>query len=106
MNPTIAADYAEVGRWLRIFATSHAKRENAHVEAEVGTTGDREGRAYGLRVVLAGRAAPPWDESPIELTLGDVADGRTRFAWCESLAQRVRAFARALVVQAAAVRPS
>jgi hypothetical protein len=106
VNPRIPADYAEVGRWLRTFATSHAKRESSHVETEVDTTGERQGRAYRLRVVLAGEAAPPWDESPVELTLSDVAEGRTRFEWCESLAQRVQALARALVAQAAAVRPS
>jgi hypothetical protein len=106
VNPKIAADYGEVEWWLRTFATSHAKRESLHVEAEVDTTGGREGRAYGLRVVLGGRAAPPWDEPPVELTFSDVVEGRNRFAWCESLAERVRALARALVAQTATVRPS
>ena len=102
VNPNIPADYAEVGWWLRSFATSHAKRENAHVEVQVDTAGSRAGRSYGLRLHLGGRVAPSAGEAPIELTFTEVADGRTRFAWCAQLADRVRATARALLAGASA----
>ena len=104
VNPNIAADYVEVGRWLQSFATSHAKRENAHVEVEVDTAGPRAGRSYGLRLHLAGRVAPPASAAPIELTFTEVADGRTRFTWCAALADRVRATTRALLADASAGR--
>jgi hypothetical protein len=90
MNPRIAVGYDEVARWLHNFATSHAKREDPRAEAIVDTGGDREGRAYGLRLLLDGRMHPPADHAPLEFGFAEVAEGRTRFAWCESLAQRLR----------------
>ena len=102
VNPNIPADYAELGGWLRSFATSHARRENAHVEVEVDTAGSRAGRSYGLRLRLRGRVTPPAREAPIELTVTEVGEGRTRFAWCAELADRVKATARALVAGASA----
>ena len=90
MNPKIAVGYDEMARWLRNFATSHAKRENPRAEVIVETGGEREGRSCGLRLVLAGRLHPPADQPPLEFGFAEVAEGRTRFAWCESLAQRFR----------------
>src|SRR5262245_38697047 len=90
MNPKIAVEYDEVARWLHNFATSHAKREHPRAEGVVDTAGDREGRSYGLRLVLDGRLHPPADQPPIEFGFAEVVEGRTRFAWCESLAQRLR----------------
>ncbi len=85
--------YDEVGRWLWNFATSHAKRESPRVEAVVETPEEREGKSYGLRLRVEERYLPPLDRPPIELTYSEVADGLTRFAWCEALAQRVRGWA-------------
>jgi hypothetical protein len=97
MNPRIPATYAETARWLQNSAASHAKREHPAIEAVVEADGAREGRSYGLRLVLHGRTAPPAEAPPIELSYPDVAEGRTRFAWCEALAERIRAEARRLV---------
>lgn len=100
MNPRIPAGYAEVGRWLQNFATSHAKREHPRVEAIVEAGDEREGRSYGLRLVLDGATRPEAGAAPLDLDYAEVADGRTRFAWCEALAQRLRAEARELVAAA------
>lgn len=97
MNPAIPMGYAEVGRWLENFAASHAKREHAAIVARVDADDARAGRAYGLRLVLGERARPPAGSPPLELPFAEVAAGRSRFAWCEALAQRVRAEARVLV---------
>jgi len=96
MNPKIAVGYDEVAGWLRNFAASHAKREHAAVEAVVETGGDRDGRSYGLRLLLDGRSHPPAGAPPLEFGFAEVAEGRTRFAWCESLARRIREEARRL----------
>ncbi len=96
MNPKIPADYAEIGRWLRGFAASHGKREDPRVEVSVEMEGVYEGRAYGVRAFLGGAAAPPVTEPPLELGYREVAEGRTRFDWCEALAARLRASARRL----------
>jgi hypothetical protein len=96
MNPRIPFTYGELGAWLRNFAASHAKRTHAAVEARVETDGDREGRSYGLRLGLGGR----WQAPPIELTLAEVAEGRTRFAWCEELARTIRNEAQRLAAAA------
>jgi hypothetical protein len=103
MNPKIAVGYDEVARWLHNFATSHAKREHPRAEAVVDTGGDREGRSCGLRLVLGSRTHPPADQAPLEFGFAEVAEGRTRFAWCESLAQRIRGEVHRLV---AATPPS
>lgn len=100
MNPRIPADYAEVGRWLYNFATSHGKRESPRIEAHLEMEDARHGRSYGLRLLLGALAFPPLGESPLELAYPDVADGRTRLAWCEELAARIRAAARELVSRA------
>jgi hypothetical protein len=96
MNPKIAVGYEDVARWLRNFATSHAKREHPRAEVVVETGGDREDRSYGLRIVLDGRSHPPAGQPPLEFGFAEVAEGRTRFAWCESLAQRIRGEVRRL----------
>jgi hypothetical protein len=96
MNPRIPLTYGELGEWLRNFAASHAKRVYAAVEARVEIDGDREGRGYGLRLGLGGR----WQAAPRELTLAEVAEGRTRFAWCEELARKIRDEARQLAAAA------
>jgi hypothetical protein len=97
MNPRIPTDYHETGAWLHGFVRSHVKRESGRIEVEVDAAGDREGRSYGLRLVLDGRRHPAPDAPPIELEFPDVAGGRTRFEWCARLAREMRAAARALV---------
>ncbi len=96
MNPRIPADYQELSAWLESFLRSHAKRENAHIEARLETTGPREGRSYGARLSLGTDVYPPPGSPPIELDFREVAEGRSRFAWCLALAERVRAAAREL----------
>ncbi|MBI2460455.1 MAG: hypothetical protein HYV61_02820 [Candidatus Rokubacteria bacterium] len=97
MNPRIPASYEEIGRWLRGFAISHAKRESPRIEAVVEMEEEREGRSYGLRLVLGALALPPRDQPPFEFSYAEVRDGRTRFAWCEALARRLRGEARRLL---------
>jgi hypothetical protein len=97
LNPAIPVEYGEAGRWLRGFATAHAKREGARLEASVETDDGPQGRAFGLRLVLGSATWPPVGEPPITLTHAEVGEGRTRFAWCEALAQRIRADARRLL---------
>jgi hypothetical protein len=96
MNPAIPTDYPETGRWLQGFASSHAKREDPRLEIEV-LADEREGRSYGLRLRLGARRRPAASEPPIELAYAEVAEGRTRFAWCETLAHRLREEGRRLV---------
>ncbi len=96
MNPKVPAAYDEVGRWLANFAASHGKREDPHAEAQVEMGEARTGRSYGLRLALRGRLSPPADAPPHEFGYAEVAEGRTRFAWCEALAQRIRAEVRRL----------
>jgi hypothetical protein len=104
MNPRVPVGYEDVGRWLRNFARSHGKREHPGVEVVVEADGARQGRSYGLRLVLAGRMEPPVATPPTEFDYAEVAEGRTRFAWCESLAQRIRAEVRRLAGQGTAAR--
>jgi hypothetical protein len=99
-------DYEEVARWLRNFVTSHAKRENLHVEAVLETEGPREGKSYGVRLQLGERLYPPADEAAIELPFEEVARNRGSLAWCTALADRVRALARELSRQHAGSRRS
>jgi hypothetical protein len=91
MNPRIAADYHDVGDWLENFARSHAKREDERVEVRLEAGEAREGRSYGIRLVLGAR-----ESAPIELDARETTEGRSRFAWCLALAERVRAAAREL----------
>lgn len=100
MNPKIPASYEEVGRWLRGFAVSHAKRESPRIEATVETEGEREGKSYGLRLTLGALTIPPREAPPLEFSYEEVREGRTRFAWCEALARRLRAEARRLIERA------
>jgi hypothetical protein len=96
MNPRIPTDYHETGAWLTGFVRSHAKRENARIEALVDATGSREGRSYGIGLSLDGQTLPPPGSPPIDLDFREVAEGRTSFAWCAALGDRVRALAREL----------
>ena len=89
-------DYEEVGRWLRNFVVSHAKRENLRVEGVVETKGPREGTSYGLRLRLGGRLLPPAGEAPVELAYVEVAEQRGSRAWCAALAGRIQELARDL----------
>ena len=91
MNPDIPAAAPEVGRWLLQFAGSHAKRESARFEAMVDLEETREGKAYRVRLALGGRTT-----EGIVLGYPEVREGRSRFAWCEDLGQRIRREARTL----------
>jgi hypothetical protein len=106
MNPKIPVDYDEVARWLRNFAVSHAKREHPQAEAVLETGDERQGRSYGLRLVLAGRSHPAPGAPPLEFGYAEVVEGRTRFAWCETLAQRIREETRRLALEEQASRPA
>jgi hypothetical protein len=94
MNPKIPTSYQETGDWLASFVRSHAKLENPRIEVRLDAAGPREGRSYGVRLSLDGRLSPPPGSAPIELEFRDVVEGRTRFAWCVALAERIRAVAR------------
>lgn len=97
MNPNIPADYHETGYWLAGFVRSHAKLESPRIEVILDTAGAREGRPYGVRLTLDGRVYPPPGSPPLELEFREVAEGRTRFAWCAALAERIRTAARELL---------
>jgi hypothetical protein len=84
--------YDEVARWVRNFATSHAKREDPRVEAELDDSGERDGRSYGLRLRLGTRVSPL-----LELSYPEVAQNRGSLAWCAAQAARVRQLAKGLV---------
>jgi hypothetical protein len=84
--------YEEVSRWLRVFLTSHAKREHPRVEVVLDDDDGLEGRAYRARLRLGDRLS-----DPIELDYRDVADHRGALAWCTALAARTRALARAVM---------
>ena len=90
-------DVAEVGRWLTNFVVSHAKRESVRVEGIVETAGPRDGEGYRVRLRLGERYAPPMGAGPVELPFAEVRDHRGSLEWCQALAGRVRALARALV---------
>jgi hypothetical protein len=97
MNPRIPTDYHETGQWLAGFVRSHAKLENPRIEVILDTAGAREGRSYGVRLTLDGRGYPPPGAPPFELEFKEVAEGRTRFAWCAALGERIRTAARDLL---------
>ena len=78
--------YDEVTRWLRIFLTSHAKREHPRVQVVLDSDDALEGRAYRARLRLGDRVS-----EPLELDYRDVADHRGTLAWCAALAARTRA---------------
>jgi hypothetical protein len=100
MNPRIPTDHQEIGDWLAGFVRSHAKLESPRIEVLLDGTGPPEGRLYGVRLSLDGKVHPPPGSPPIELEFREVAEGRTRFAWCAALAERIRAAARALLAAA------
>jgi hypothetical protein len=89
-------DYAEVGRWLENFATSHAKRENPRVEAAIDMGGPRQGRTYGIRLALGSRVLPPADRPPLELSFAEAARERGGMAWCQTWGDRIAAMGREL----------
>ena len=89
-------EYEEVGRWLRNFVRSHAKRENLRVEAVVEAEGPREGQSYGVRLRLGSGLQPAPPAPAVELGFAEVAENRGSLAWCSGLAGRVRALAREL----------
>jgi len=89
-------EYEEVARWLRNFVVAHAKRENLRVEAVVETEGPREGQSFGVRLRLGAGLAPVPPAPPLELGFPEVAQNRGSLAWCNGLAERVRALAREL----------
>ncbi len=95
-------NYDEIARWLWNFLTSHAKRENPHIEVTLDHGGDRDGTSYAATLTLRGRATPP-----MEFTFREVADNRGSLDWCRALAERTRTLARHELVRhgLADVRP-
>ena len=84
--------YDEVARWLRMFLTSHAKREHPRVEVVLDADDAVQGRAYRARLRFGERVS-----EPMELDFKEVADHRGELAWCAALAARTRALARSLL---------
>jgi len=84
--------YDEVARWLRVFLTSHAKREHPRIEVALDEDAALQGRAYRARLRFGERVS-----EPLELDFTDVADHRGTLAWCAALAARTRAVARGLL---------
>ena len=84
--------YDDVARWLRVFLTSHAKREHPRVEVLVEMDEALRGRAYRARLQVGARMS-----DPLELDFKEVADNRGTLAWCAALAVRTRAQARSLL---------
>jgi hypothetical protein len=97
MNPNIPTDYLETAAWLTGFVRSHAKREDSRIEVLVEADGPREGRSYGLRLTLGAQTEPPAGTPAIEMEFREVTKGRTRFAWCAALGERVQTVARSLL---------
>jgi hypothetical protein len=84
--------YDEVARWLRMFLTSHAKREHPRIEVVLDEDDALRGRAYRARLRFGDRVS-----EPLELDFEDVAEHRGALAWCAALAARTRALARRLL---------
>ncbi len=89
--------YWEVERWLRLFATSHAKRVSPRIEVFLETEGERIGKGYGLRLMLGSLYQPPVGTPPVELSLQEIQVNRLTFAWCDRLAREIRRQASLLV---------
>jgi hypothetical protein len=89
--------YEEVGRWLLGFLNSHAKRESPRAEGILEAGRERTGRSFGVRLRLGDRYQPPLDRAPVELSFPEVSEGKGSFGWCESRAERVRAWTRELL---------
>ena len=96
MNPVIPASPAEVGSWLRGFATHHAKGESPRIEVAVEATGAGDGSSFGLRLWLGARSAPADDRPPLRYAYAELVEGRCRLAWCQNLGARVRGLAQEL----------
>jgi hypothetical protein len=90
--------YDEVERWLRVFLTSHAKRENPRIEVVLDEDDALQDRGYRARLRLGERLS-----DVLELDFRDVADHRGELAWCAALAARTRAQARSLLGAGSAV---
>jgi hypothetical protein len=88
--------YDEVARWIRMFLTSHAKREDPRIEVVLDDDDAREGSSYGARLRLGERTG-----ELMELPFGEVAERRGELAWCAALAERIRQQARDLIHVAA-----
>ena len=84
--------YQEVARWLRVFLTSHAKREHPRIEVVLDEDGALQGRAYRAQLRFGDRLS-----ESLDLDFMDVADHRGTLAWCAALAARTRALARSLL---------
>ncbi len=84
--------YDEVARWLRVFLTSHAKREHPRVEVVLDEDDALQGRAYRAWLRLGDRVS-----GVIDLDYKDVADHRGELAWCAALAARTRGVVRDLL---------
>jgi hypothetical protein len=84
--------YEEVARWLRMFLTSHAKREDPRVEVVFDDDDARESISYGARLRLGDRTG-----DLMEFSYPEVAQRRGELAWCADLAARVRLAARDLI---------
>jgi hypothetical protein len=84
--------YNEVGRWVRMFLTSHAKREHPRVEVVMDDDEALQGQGYRARLLLGRNVS-----EPIALDFAEVAAQRGTLAWCAALATRTRAQARGLL---------
>jgi hypothetical protein len=84
--------YDEVARWLRVFLTSHAKREHSRIEVVLDEDDALRRRGYRTRLRFGDRVS-----EPVEHEFTDVADHRGTLAWCAALAARTRALARSLL---------
>jgi hypothetical protein len=84
--------YDDVERWVRVFLTSHAKREHPRVEVVLDEDAALQGRAFRARLRLGERAS-----EPIDLDYQDVAEHRGELAWCAALAARTRTLARSVL---------
>jgi hypothetical protein len=93
--------YAEVGRWLWNFLTSHAKRVEPRAEVLLAADDERQGRSYGAQVRLGDRQAAVW-----EFEYKDVADNRGRLDWCRQMAEQTRARVRELIGEVGPGRPA
>lgn len=85
-------DYDEVARWLWNFLTSHGKREHPRFEVELESGDERKGKSFAARLRLGEHVS-----EPVEFDFQEVAKNRGSLAWCEAMAARTRAQARAML---------
>jgi hypothetical protein len=88
--------YEEVARWLKMFLTSHAKREHPRIEVVLDDDEARGGVSYGARLTFEDHTS-----DLMEFSYQEVAARRGELAWCAALAARVRQAARDLIHVAA-----